>query len=98
MLRAVFGGGLYITVLALFSLAFGAMLRHTAGAITAVLGLMLVLSNLTSLLPDSWGQHVNAWMPTNAGSLVFMQHVDPKHLLTAWQGLGVFAGWRPRCC
>jgi ABC-type transport system involved in multi-copper enzyme maturation permease subunit len=93
VLRAVFGGGLYITVLALFSFAFGVMLRHTAGAITAVLGLMLVISQLTQLLPDSWGRHVNAWMPTNAGSLIFQQHVDPKHLLTAWQGLAVFVGW-----
>jgi ABC-2 type transport system permease protein len=91
VLRAVIGAGLYIAVLALFSLAAGAIVRHTAGAITSVLGLMLVISNLTGLLPDSWGHHVNAWMPTNAGSLVYQQFVAPKHLLTAWQGLGVFA-------
>jgi ABC-2 type transport system permease protein len=93
VLRAVFGAGLYITVLALFSFAFGLILRHTAGAITAVLGLMLVVSQLTQLLPGSWGRHVNAWMPTNAGRLVLEQRVDPKELLTAWQGLAVFAGW-----
>jgi ABC-type transport system involved in multi-copper enzyme maturation permease subunit len=93
VLRAVFGAGLYLTVLALFSFAFGLILRHTAGAITAVLGLMLVISQLTGLLPDSWGRHVNAWMPTNAGRLILEQQVDPKELLTAWQGLAVFAGW-----
>jgi ABC-type transport system involved in multi-copper enzyme maturation permease subunit len=89
-LRAVVGAGLYIPVLALFSLAVAAILRHTAAAITTVLGIMLVISNLTALLPDSWGHHINAYMPMNAGSLVFQQHVDPKQLLTAWQGLGVF--------
>jgi ABC-type transport system involved in multi-copper enzyme maturation permease subunit len=89
-LRAVVGAGLYIPVLALFSLAVAAILRHTAAAITTVLGIMLVVSNLTALLPDSWGHHINAYMPMNAGSLVFQQHVDPKQLLTAWQGLGVF--------
>ena len=93
VLRAVFGAGLYITVLACFSFAFGLILRHTAGAITAVLGLVLVISQLTQLLPDSWGHHVNAWMPTNAGRLILEQRVDPKELLTAWQGLAVFAGW-----
>jgi ABC-type transport system involved in multi-copper enzyme maturation permease subunit len=93
VLRAVFGAGLYITVLAWFSFAFGLILRHTAGAITAVLGLMLVISQLTQLLPGSWGQHVNAWMPTNAGRLILEQRVDPTDLLTAWQGLAVFAGW-----
>jgi ABC-2 type transport system permease protein len=69
------------------------ILRHTAGAITAVLGLMLVVSQLTQLLPGSWGQHVNAWMPTNAGRLILEQRADPTELLTAWQGLAVFAGW-----
>jgi ABC-type transport system involved in multi-copper enzyme maturation permease subunit len=93
ILRAVFGAGLYITVLAWFSFAFGLILRHTAGAITAVLGLMLVVSQLTQLLPGSWGQHVNAWMPTNAGRLILEQRADPTELLTAWQGLAVFAGW-----
>ena len=34
-----------------------------------VVGLILILSNLTGLLPDSWGQHINAYMPTNAGQL-----------------------------
>jgi hypothetical protein len=91
VLRAVVGAGLYIPVLALFSLAAGAILRHTAAGLTAVLGIMLVVSNLTQLLPDSWGHHINAYMPMNAGSLVFQQYVAPKQLLTPWQGLGVFA-------
>jgi ABC-type transport system involved in multi-copper enzyme maturation permease subunit len=91
--RSVIGAGLYIAVLGLFSLAFGAILRHTAGAITAVLGTVFVLSNLTQLLPDSWGAHVNAWMPTNAGALIFEPSLPPDHLLTQWQGFAVFCGW-----
>jgi ABC-type transport system involved in multi-copper enzyme maturation permease subunit len=91
--RSVFGAGLYLAVLGLFSLAAGAILRHTAGAITAVLGLILVVSNLTQLLPDSWGHHINAWMPTNAGLLILQPHQSPNDLLSPWQGLAVFAGW-----
>jgi ABC-2 type transport system permease protein len=91
VLRAVVGAGLYTAVLALFSLAVGAIFRHTAGGITAVLGLITVVSALTSLLPDTWGHYINAYMPTNAGSLVFQQFVAPKHLLGPWQGVGVFA-------
>jgi ABC-type transport system involved in multi-copper enzyme maturation permease subunit len=91
--RAVFGGGLYLAVLGLFALAFGAILRHTAGGITAVLGLILVLSNLTGLLPDSWGRHINAWMPTNAGLLILQPQQGPDDLLSPWQGMAVFAGW-----
>lgn len=91
--RSVIGAGLYIAVLSLFSLAFGAILRHTAGAITAVLGLILILSNLTALLPDNWGKHINAWMPTNAGQLIMQPHQAPDDLLSPWQGLAVFTGW-----
>ncbi len=91
--RSVIGAGLYLAVLGLFALAFGAIIRHTAGAITAVLGLVLIVSNLTALLPDSWGHHINAWMPTNAGQLIYQPNLDPGHLLTQWQGFAVFAGW-----
>jgi len=91
--RSVIGAGLYIAVLGLFSLAFGAILRHTAGAITGVLGLVLIVSNLTGLLPDSWGHHINAWMPTNAGQLIMQPQQAPDDLLSPWQGLAVFAGW-----
>jgi ABC-2 type transport system permease protein len=91
--RSVFGAGLFLTVLGLFSLAFGAIVRHTAGAITGVLGLILIVSNLTILLPGSWGDHVHAWMPTNAGQLIFKPSLPPDTLLTQWQGLAVFGGW-----
>jgi ABC-type transport system involved in multi-copper enzyme maturation permease subunit len=91
VLRALVGAGLYTAVLALFSLAAGAIFRHTAGGITAVLGLITVISPLTSLLPDTWGHYVNAYMPTDAGSLVFQQFVAPEWLLGPWQGIGVFA-------
>jgi ABC-type transport system involved in multi-copper enzyme maturation permease subunit len=91
--RAVIGLGLFLAVLGLFSLAFGAMLRHTAGAITAVIGLNLIISPLTQLLPDSWGQHVYAWMPVNAGVLILQPQQGPGDLLSPWQGFAVFGGW-----
>lgn len=93
VLRSVVGAGLYLAVLGLFSLAFGAILRHTAGAIVAVLGIIIILSGLTQLLPGSWGAHVNAWMPTNAGGLVYEPTLPRDHLLTQWQGFAVFCGW-----
>ena len=58
--RAVIGTGLALTVLGLFALAIGALIRHTAGAIATVIGVVLVLPMLTGLLPGSWGAHVNA--------------------------------------
>ena len=88
----------YLAVLGLFSLAFGAIVRHTAGAITAVLGLILIVSNLTGLLPDSWGRHINAWMPTNAGQLIFQPTLAPDDLLTAVARARRSSPAGPRCC
>ncbi len=43
VLRAVIGGGLYLTVLGLLALGLGTLIRHSAGAIAALFGLVLVL-------------------------------------------------------
>jgi ABC-2 type transport system permease protein len=91
--RAVIGSGLYLTVLGLFALAIGALIRHTAGAITTVIGLVLVIFNLTGLLPGSWGAHINAYMPTVAGLLITQDKQAAGQLLSPWQGLGVFCAW-----
>jgi len=91
--RAVVGAGLYLTVLGLFSLAIGALIRHTAGGIATAIGVVLVLPIITSFLPGNWGAHINAYLPEQAGSLVFRAHSQPDQLLSAWQGFGVFCLW-----
>ncbi len=91
--RAVIGAGLYLTVLGLFALAIGLLIRHTAGAITTVIGLVLVIGNILALLPDSWGKHVHQYFPTVAGVLITADHQQPNQLLSPWQGFGVFCAW-----
>lgn len=91
--RAVIGAGLYLCVLALFALAIGALVRHTAGAITAIIGFVLVLSPLAQLLPGSFGEHVHAYLPSEAGHLIAQAHQGANDLLTPWQGFGVFCLW-----
>jgi ABC-2 type transport system permease protein len=91
--RAVIGSGLYLTVLGLFALAIGSLIRHTAGAVTTVIGLVLVIFNLTALLPYSWGAHIHAYMPTVAGLLITADKPASGQLLSPWQGFGVFCAW-----
>jgi ABC-2 type transport system permease protein len=93
VLRAVVGGGLYLAMLGLFALAIGAIVRHTAGGITGVIGFVLVLAPLAALLPGSLGEHVHAYLPSEAGTLIAKAHQGPDDLLTPWQGYGVFALW-----
>ena len=93
VLRAVFGSGLYLTVLGLFALAIGGLIRHTAGAVTAVIGMVLVIFPLAGLLPSSWGAHIHAYLPTIAGQLITQDKPSAGQLLSSWQGFGVFCAW-----
>jgi ABC-type transport system involved in multi-copper enzyme maturation permease subunit len=93
VLRAVIGAGLYLAVLGLFALAIGALLRHTAAGITGVIAFILVLSPLAQLLPGSVGDHIHAYLPSEAGQLIAYAHQVPGGLLSPWQGFGVFCLW-----
>ncbi len=93
VLRAVIGAGLYLALLGLFALAIGAIVRHTAGAITGIIGFVLVLAPLAQLLPGSFGKHVHAYLPSEAGHLIGQAHQGTNDLLSPWQGFGVFLVW-----
>lgn len=93
VLRAVVGSGLYLAVLGLFALAIGAIVRHTAAAITGVIAFVLVLAPLVQLLPGKAGNYIHAYMPTEAGHLIGQARQAPNDLLTPWQGFGVFGLW-----
>jgi ABC-2 type transport system permease protein len=87
--RAVFGVGLYLAVLGLFAFAIGAIVRHTAAAITFVVGFVGLAASLGGLLTGSIGTHIVAYLPTNAGLLITHAHQEPDDLLSPWQGFGV---------
>lgn len=91
--RAVLGAGIYLAVLGLFSMAIGALLRHTAGAITTAIGIIFVLPIITAFLPGDWGRHVNSYMPTVAGAMITHARQASTEVLSPWQGFGVFCVW-----
>jgi ABC-type transport system involved in multi-copper enzyme maturation permease subunit len=92
--RAVIGAGIYLTVLGLFSLAIGTLVRHSAGAIAIVIFLVLIAPGLLSLLDSyNWGAHIHAWFPIVAGEYITAAHQQAGQLLTPWQGFAVFCGW-----
>ncbi|TDC63172.1 ABC transporter permease [Actinomadura sp. GC306] len=93
VLRSVIGGGLYLAMLGLFSLAIGAIVRHTAGAITGVIALVLIVGPLAMLLPGKIGDYVYGYMPSEAGYLITSARQGEDDLLSPWEGYGVFALW-----
>ena len=53
VLRAVIGGALFLTACGMLAYGLGAILRHTAAAISATIGLLFVLTVLVQFLPQS---------------------------------------------
>lgn len=66
-LRAVLGTGVYLGLLAVFALGVGAVLRHTAGAITVVLAALLAPVIALNFLPDSIADWVEKYCLMGAG-------------------------------
>lgn len=92
VLRAVFGGGLYLTASALFGLALGTLLRQTAGSIVAAVAGLLVVPPLTMLLPGSWGQAVSKWFTSNAGQQITAVQ-QSGDVASPWPGYLAFCLW-----
>ena len=87
-LRAVMGGGLYLTAVGLLGFGLGALIRHTAGALSAFFGVLFASTALVDLLPTSWRNTVIDYMPANAGSQI-LTTVPTDSALGPWTGLGV---------
>jgi ABC-type transport system involved in multi-copper enzyme maturation permease subunit len=89
-LRAVIGGGLYLTLVALLGVGLGFAIRSTGGALAALFGLLLVLPLLADALPSSIQVDVQKFLPLNAGAAV-MNTLSQRDELSPWAGIGVFA-------
>jgi len=94
VLRAVIGGALFLTACGMLAYGLGAILRHTAAAISAAIGLLFVLTVLVQFLPSSWQNSLDKWMPALAGSQVWAtKATEGAHQFPAWGGFAVLAGW-----
>lgn len=90
--RTVIGIGLYLTVVAALGIALGAILRNVAGAIAALVGVLLVVPVVASALPQTWGDRINKWLPSNAGQALLSVSSD-NTTLSPWRGFAVFCGY-----
>jgi len=90
--RAVIGAALFLTVMGLFGLGLGAIVRHTAGGIVTLVAIMFVLTPIVSLLPTSWANAINPYLPSEAAGVLWTIRPD-SHTLSPWAGFGLFCGY-----
>ncbi len=96
VLRAVLGTALYIVLCGLFAFGLGAILRSTAGAMTAAYGLLFLLPELAKALPSAWYADVERWLPggdvINTITGTQSANANPQ-LFSAWGEFAVFGGY-----
>ena len=63
VLRAVVGSGLYLAVVGLLALGLGSLIRHTAGAISTFVGVLLILPLLLQAFPTSLQNSIAKFLP-----------------------------------
>ncbi len=101
VLRLFWGTGLYLAGVGLLGLAIGALLRHSAGAIAAVLGALLLLPMIVQMLSGwlEWLRDIAPYLPSAAGEqivavdmddMVDMAAMGGPAYLEPWPGFGVF--------
>jgi ABC-type transport system involved in multi-copper enzyme maturation permease subunit len=87
VLRALFGGALWLAGIGLLGLGFGVLVRATAGAFAVLVAATLVAPLLAGMLPSWFAK----WWPPIAGQAVFRTVPEPG-ALSAWAGLAVMYG------
>jgi ABC-type transport system involved in multi-copper enzyme maturation permease subunit len=95
VLRAVLGGALFLAACGMLAYGIGAILRHTAGAITASIVLLFVVSILVNALPQSWQADIDKWVPAIAGSQIWAVKAAGGNppMFAPWTGFTVFCGY-----
>jgi len=91
VLRAVVGAGLYLAVLGLLALGLGTIIRHTAGAISAFVGVVLVLPLIVQALPAWISNALARYLPANIGLVMFSTHGAPDRVGPAFSPWAGFA-------
>jgi len=96
VLRAVIGGALFLTACGVLAFGLGLLIRHTAGGIGAVTGLLFVVTILVNFLPQSWQDHVDKWVPALAGGQLWMTGPRPPGatpMFGPWTSFAILCGY-----
>ena len=98
VLRAVAGAGLVLTVLGLFALGIATVIRHTAGALSTYVGLLLVLPLILQAFPTSVQHALIKFMPLVIGENMAATRPDIHDfgggaLFSPWVGFGLLCAY-----
>ncbi len=90
--QAVLGTAVYLTGIGLMGVGLGAILRRTPAAISALVGLVLILPIMLNILPFDWTKQLIKYLPDQAGQS-FMSSSTSSDALSMWTGVAVFCAY-----
>jgi hypothetical protein len=93
VVTAVFGAGLYLTLVGLLGLFAAVVVRRTPAALAVLLGLLVVLPIVFTQIHGKFSSNVGEYLPGNAGEQAFHLLHGGAYALGPWQGLGVLAAY-----
>jgi len=92
VLTAVFGAGLYLTLIGLLGMFIAVLVRRTPAALAALFGLLVVLPIVFIEIPGKITKNLGEFMP-DAGEKAFQLLHSGAYTLGPWQGLAVLAAY-----
>jgi ABC-type transport system involved in multi-copper enzyme maturation permease subunit len=92
-LRSVISAGLYLVVLGLLALGLAAIIRHTAAAISGFVGMLFVLPIIAGVLPSSFSDDVNRFLPQQIGTVMMTAHYHGSDSFGPWTGFLLLCGY-----
>ena len=95
VLRAVLLSAAIVAVFGLLAYGAGALIRHSAGAITSILGVIFLVPALAEALPNAWFADLVRWLPGGQALSPIARSAPPQShfLFSAWGEFGVFSGY-----
>jgi ABC-2 type transport system permease protein len=93
VLRALIGGGLYMTLIAMFSMGVAAMLRSPMLSLGILMPFFFLISNILGNVGAT--EKIGRFLPDQAGSKIMqvVVPVDDDTPYGPWGGLGIMALW-----
>ncbi len=89
VIRAIVLTGGYEAIVCLIALGVGFTLRHTAGAISSLVALLIVLPGVIAALPTSAQNALERFMPEQIASSSTGAVIPESHYFGPWVGFGV---------
>ncbi|HSA51466.1 MAG TPA: ABC transporter permease [Yinghuangia sp.] len=91
--KGVVGCATYLSLLGLFALGVGTILRHSAGAITTVLGVMLLPWIIGAFIPAKAGEWIIEFSPMGLLAAMIAPSGELDSPLGPWSGMLLMAGY-----